>query len=365
MATLSSKVTPSGVATEAQGTLANSAVQPNDSPTFNAVTATSYAGDGSNLTGVLRKGPDIGGSADLNTYITDGYYHQNTNANASSGTNYPAALAGMLTVTSDGLMVYQKYQTYNGNGTYQRTKYNTTWYGWDKILDSGNLTTTGTLTATAFAGDGSALTGISSGFTRFSLFTASGTFNAPADAGAAVVLYTGGGGGGAKDATFGGPGNGGDAGIGIKFIDLTPSSANAIVIGAGGNGVSANYAYGTSGGSTTCFGLTATGGAGGTYGVDGADGTAASVFPTDRYNLGTAYNAVDASNPDDKDLITTLQAQSPANTTTVAAVVYVEANDLQAGRGGVKGQRRTTNDGTVTENTNSTGGVGGFVAIWY
>ena len=38
MATLSSKVTPSGVATAAQGTLADSAVQPNDSPTFGTLT---------------------------------------------------------------------------------------------------------------------------------------------------------------------------------------------------------------------------------------------------------------------------------------------------------------------------------------
>ena len=41
-----------GVATAAQGTLADSAVQPNDSPTFGVVTATSYAGDGSALTGI-------------------------------------------------------------------------------------------------------------------------------------------------------------------------------------------------------------------------------------------------------------------------------------------------------------------------
>lgn len=40
MATLSSKVTPSGVATATQGTLADSAVQPNDNPTFGTVNAT-------------------------------------------------------------------------------------------------------------------------------------------------------------------------------------------------------------------------------------------------------------------------------------------------------------------------------------
>jgi DNA-binding beta-propeller fold protein YncE len=56
MATLSSKVTPSGVATAAQGGLADSAVQTNDSPTFNVVTATSYSGDGSALTGISSGG---------------------------------------------------------------------------------------------------------------------------------------------------------------------------------------------------------------------------------------------------------------------------------------------------------------------
>jgi hypothetical protein len=137
------------------------------------VTATSYAGDGSALTGVLSKGADIGGSVDLNTYTTDGYYHQNSNSSATSGTNYPANLAGMLTVMADGNMVYQKYQTYNGSGAYQRTKYNSTWYAWDKILDSGNLTTTGTITATSFAGDGSNLTGISAAVKGFITFNGS------------------------------------------------------------------------------------------------------------------------------------------------------------------------------------------------
>ena len=86
----------------------------------------------------LVKGADIGGSVDLNTYTTDGYFHQNGNTNATSGTNYPVALAGMLSVQADGGMVYQKYQTYNGDGTWQRTKYGTTWFAWDKILDTGN-----------------------------------------------------------------------------------------------------------------------------------------------------------------------------------------------------------------------------------
>ena len=42
----------SDYATAAQGTKADSAVQPNDSPTFGTVTATSFSGDGSALTGL-------------------------------------------------------------------------------------------------------------------------------------------------------------------------------------------------------------------------------------------------------------------------------------------------------------------------
>ena len=50
----------------------------------------------------LKKGADIPGSADLNTYTSAGFYHQNANANAGSGSNYPVTAAGMLTVTADG-----------------------------------------------------------------------------------------------------------------------------------------------------------------------------------------------------------------------------------------------------------------------
>ena len=65
MATLSSKVTPSGVASAAQGGLADTAIQPNSSPTFGNVTATSYAGDGSNLTGLPAGYTD----ADVDTHL--------------------------------------------------------------------------------------------------------------------------------------------------------------------------------------------------------------------------------------------------------------------------------------------------------
>ena len=58
----------SDYATAAQGTLADSAVQPNDSPTFNAVIATSYSGDGSALTGLPAGYTD----ADVDTHLNTG-----------------------------------------------------------------------------------------------------------------------------------------------------------------------------------------------------------------------------------------------------------------------------------------------------
>ncbi len=86
------------------------------------------------------KGTDIPGSANLNSYTSPGYYHQNGNSNATSGTNYPANLAGMLTVTADGVMVYQTYQGYGVNHTWERKYYNGTWYSWHQIYDSGVFT---------------------------------------------------------------------------------------------------------------------------------------------------------------------------------------------------------------------------------
>lgn len=47
---------PADYATAAQGTLADSAIQPNDSPTFGDVTATSFSGDGSSLTNLPPSG---------------------------------------------------------------------------------------------------------------------------------------------------------------------------------------------------------------------------------------------------------------------------------------------------------------------
>tara|TARA_R110000782_G_scaffold219558_3_gene306898 strand:- start:935 stop:1264 length:330 start_codon:yes stop_codon:yes gene_type:complete len=99
MATLSSKVTPSGVATAAQGTLADSAVQPNDSPTLGTVTATAFAGDGSALTGIAAGA--TGGGSDQVFYengqnVTTNYTITNAKNAMSAG---PITIDNGVTVT--------------------------------------------------------------------------------------------------------------------------------------------------------------------------------------------------------------------------------------------------------------------------
>jgi hypothetical protein len=100
--------------------------------------------------GVLRKRTDIPGSANLNTYTSIGLYHQNSNSSATSGSNYPANVAGMLTVTADGAMIYQTYQGYGTQSTYERKYYNGTWQSWHQVYDSGVFTNNSTNWNTAY-----------------------------------------------------------------------------------------------------------------------------------------------------------------------------------------------------------------------
>lgn len=80
----------------------------------------------------------IGAAADLNTYVTQGLYHQSSNVNAAGGTNYPAAYAGLLEVFQSGVdgsgFTYQRYTTYQSQfAVYTRSKYTTTWTAWQQI----------------------------------------------------------------------------------------------------------------------------------------------------------------------------------------------------------------------------------------
>lgn len=87
----------------------------------------------------VTRGPTIGGGADLNTYTTTGWYHQNLNINAAGGTNYPEPHAGLLSVYAESSMVYQQYQTYDSApDLYFRSCYNGTWSPWRKVITLHN-----------------------------------------------------------------------------------------------------------------------------------------------------------------------------------------------------------------------------------
>lgn len=87
----------------------------------------------------LKKGADIGSGIDLDTYLSSGYYHQNANAGAAAGSNYPVGTAGMLEVLADGLMTYQRYTGYNTGTVYTRARYQTSWTPWRTVLDTASF----------------------------------------------------------------------------------------------------------------------------------------------------------------------------------------------------------------------------------
>src|SRR5690606_20454138 len=88
----------------------------------------------------------IPGGSDLNTYTTTGIYHQNSNANASSGTNYPVPYAGVLEVKHLATsFFYQTYTSFNGgtstsyNNVFVRTYYNGNWSSWRRLLQNNDI----------------------------------------------------------------------------------------------------------------------------------------------------------------------------------------------------------------------------------
>jgi hypothetical protein len=93
------------------------------------ITATSLSSTG----GITFTPIDIPGGADLNTYRTTGFYDQDNNGNAASGTNYPVAYAGLLEVFTNATaaMTYQRYTVYEDHMTaWYRTYYNGQWSSW-------------------------------------------------------------------------------------------------------------------------------------------------------------------------------------------------------------------------------------------
>lgn len=81
----------------------------------------------------------IPNAANLNSYNATGIHHQNSNAQAATGTNYPVALAGVLFVYAASVMIYQTYQRYDNGQRWHRSCYNGTWSAWREEWSSVNF----------------------------------------------------------------------------------------------------------------------------------------------------------------------------------------------------------------------------------
>jgi hypothetical protein len=121
------------------------------------------AGNGLSLSGTEFRmaGGSIGGSVNLDTYTSSGYYVQGSNSNAASGTNWPVAYAGILTVVraeGNTTHITQTYDQYNSNAFYNRSYYNGTWSSWRNLAQDTDTQRAISSTPT----DGATTTSISS-----------------------------------------------------------------------------------------------------------------------------------------------------------------------------------------------------------
>ena len=83
---------------------------------------------------------DIGNTENLNDFNTGGIWHQQYDASTSLARNYPIAKAVMLTTKQFGnSYVYQEYQTWDNENTFQRTCYVGTWYPWKRIITGNEI----------------------------------------------------------------------------------------------------------------------------------------------------------------------------------------------------------------------------------
>jgi hypothetical protein len=95
----------------------------------------------------VMAGTELGAGVDLNTIITPGIYTQNSNVEASGGTNWPAPYGGVLEVFAINSMVWQRYTNYSqfAGVFWTRGWYTTTaWSPWVRYPAPGTLVQAGT-----------------------------------------------------------------------------------------------------------------------------------------------------------------------------------------------------------------------------
>jgi hypothetical protein len=215
-------------------------------------------------------------------------------------------------------------------------------------------------------------------------FTANGTWTCPAGVTTIFAIITGGGGGaggqGTRYQTYNyntRSGRGGNGGHFEGLIAVTPGTTYNIVIGTGGN-CGDNYAFtfspirsGFAGTNTTAFGITATGGGGGSgsftgqtggnpnpSGVTGTPGTASGTAIITFRNLSAFQGAFAMKGLN--------QPQSATQSYTIAGIsphVITGPSDIYAaGYGGEEGSNVNI---AANDIKSGTGGNGGMVQIFF
>lgn len=105
--------------------------------------------------GVAPALTELAGGVNLDTLTTTAVYSQEQNADATSGSNYPNALAGVLEVYAapSANMVWQTYTLYQNNSRvfYKRSRYNGVWSPW-YVYESTDLTNPAWTTTTTTGG---------------------------------------------------------------------------------------------------------------------------------------------------------------------------------------------------------------------
>jgi hypothetical protein len=103
----------------------------------------------------INKAPEsIPGSANLNSYVTTGFYVQTNNSFADNGTNYPPTkFSGLLTVVNEGSVVFQQYQVVGApetgdsvstiNRTWWRFNFAGAWRPWRTFIETSDFSAIG------------------------------------------------------------------------------------------------------------------------------------------------------------------------------------------------------------------------------